>query len=68
MRSLEENRSGGALCGVAKAMSSVEQQGNGTATICGALQRLSAAKMSAESVDEQWRSVVKRRDVSQRQS
>lgn len=52
MRSLEENRSGGALCGVAKAMSSVEQQGNGTATICGALQRLSAAKMSAESNDK----------------
>lgn len=52
MRSVEKKRSGRALCGVAKEMSSVEQQGNGTATICGALQRLSAAKMSAESNDK----------------
>lgn len=52
MRGLEENRSGGALCGVAKAMSSVEQQGNGTATICGALQRLSAAKQRQGNVRE----------------
>lgn len=52
MKGVEENRSGRALCGVAKAKSSVERRGNGTATICGALQRLSAAKMRAESNDK----------------
>lgn len=52
MRGVEEKRIGRVLCGVAKAMSSVKQRGNGTATMCGALQRLSAAKMSAESNDK----------------
>lgn len=34
MRGVEEKRSGGVLCGVAKAMSSVEQRGKGIAWSC----------------------------------